>query len=159
MGRTPSAWLLPGSNRITLRVTTSEEPDIGVDSITALAPHSWNHVAFSFDNATEDAFSATIFVNGIADVSVTFRDMKVRGNDGPLHIGRDPSNVGPRRVESAWIVEMPSAVNTRVRTLRARFSRGARTVIPRRTPYCLKFSRTMASLSFSGRKSTIRSSR
>lgn len=96
MGRTPSAWLIPGSNRITLRVTTSEEPDIGIDSVTALAPFSWNHVAFSFNSTTDSAFSATVFVNGVADISVTFRDMEVRGNDGPLYIGRDPGNIGPR---------------------------------------------------------------
>lgn len=98
MGRTPSAWLCPHSNRITLRVTSNTEPDIGIDSVAALRAREWTHVAFSFDNVTDEAFSATIFVNGIVDVSVTFQEMNVVGNNGPLHLGRDPSTLGPRQV-------------------------------------------------------------
>lgn len=96
MGRTPSAWLCPHTNRITLRVTTKAEPDIGADAMAALQARTWNHLAFSFDNSTEEGFSATIFVNGVVDISIVFRGVHVVGNDGPLHIGRDPSNLGPR---------------------------------------------------------------
>ncbi|CAN0015334.1 unnamed protein product, partial [Sphacelaria rigidula] len=95
-GRTPSAWLSPHSNRITLRVTTNTNPDIGIESSTALASRSWYHVAFSFNNKTERAFSATIFVNGAVDVSGVFKDMDVIDNTGPMYIGRDPSNKGSR---------------------------------------------------------------
>lgn len=95
-GRTPSAWLCPYSNHIGLRVTSNTSPDIGIDSTAALAPRSWNHVAFSFDNQSDGAFSATIFVNGAADVSMVFVDMDMIANNGPMYIGRDPSNKGSR---------------------------------------------------------------
>lgn len=98
MGRTPSAWLRPYSNRIALRVTSTTDPDIGADSIAALDARVWHHLAFSFENDTDNEFSATLFVNGLVDISVAFRNIDVVGNDGPLYIGRDPSLRGPRRV-------------------------------------------------------------
>lgn len=98
MGRTPSAWLCPHSNRIALRVTSDTNPDIGTDSVAAIHAGKWNHLAFSFENSSDELFSATVFVNGVPDVSVAFRETSVVGNDGPLHIGRDPSNLGPRQV-------------------------------------------------------------
>lgn len=99
MGRTPSAWLCPHSNHIALRVTSDTDPDIGVDSIASLTAGSWSHVAFTFDNSTKHIFSATIFINGTLDISMEFSRTNVLGNDGPLHVGRDPSNRGPRRVQ------------------------------------------------------------
>ncbi|CAM9568879.1 unnamed protein product [Scytosiphon promiscuus] len=98
MGRTPSAWLRPHSNRITLRVTTDSDPDVGIDSRASLAAGTWSHVAFSFDNNPRMSFSASIYINGTLDVSMAFNGTNVVGNDGPLHIGRDPSNLGPRLV-------------------------------------------------------------
>lgn len=62
----------------------------------ALAPRSWYHLAFTFNNETERAFSATIFVNGAVDVFGVFEDMDVIDNTGPMYIGRDPSNSGSR---------------------------------------------------------------
>lgn len=97
-GRTPSAWLRPHSNRITLRVTTESEPDVGADSKASLAAGTWSHLAFSFENNPSEGFSATIYINGTLDISVAFNGTSVVGNDGPLHIGRDPSNFGPRLV-------------------------------------------------------------
>ncbi|CAM9903173.1 unnamed protein product [Hapterophycus canaliculatus] len=98
MGRTPSAWLRPYSNRIALRVTTDSAPDVGVDSQASLVAGTWSHVAFSFDNIPSESFSASIFINGTLDVSVAFNGTTAVGNDGPLHIGRDPRNFGPRLV-------------------------------------------------------------
>lgn len=102
-GRTPSAWLCPHSNRIALRVTSNTNNDndndnslIGADSTVAISAGSWNHVAFSFDNNTKGTFSATIFVNGVVDISAAFREADVVGNDGPLHIGCDLTNPGAR---------------------------------------------------------------
>lgn len=98
MGRTPSAWLRPHSNRIALRVTTNSDPDVGTDSQASFAAGTWSHVAFTFDNSPRESFFASIFVNGTLDVSVGFSGTNVLGNDGPLHIGRDPSNLGARLV-------------------------------------------------------------
>ena len=101
-GRTPSAWLCPHSNRIALRVTSNNDKDndIGADSRGAISAGSWNHIAFSFDNNTKETFLTTIFVNGAVDISMAFREADVVGNDGPLHIGRDLTNPGARRVLS-----------------------------------------------------------
>eukprot|EP00903_Cladosiphon_okamuranus_P018769 g17268.t2 len=96
MGRTPSAWLCPDSNRIALRVTSETNPDIGANSIASLGVNTWNHVAFSFTNNTNGSFSANIYINGTLDISVDFNEQHVLSNTGPLHIGRDPSNKGPR---------------------------------------------------------------
>lgn len=95
MGRTPSAWLCPNSNRIALRVTSETHPDVGADSIASLGTNTWNHVAFSFTNNSDGSFSACIFINGTLDISMEFNE-HVLSNTGPLHIGRDPSNQGPR---------------------------------------------------------------
>lgn len=99
MGRTPSAWLCPHSNHIALRVASDTTPDIGADSVASLIAGTWSHVAFTFDNSTNGAFLAKIFINGTLDISVEFSGTSVLGNDGPLHVGRDPSNRGPRRVK------------------------------------------------------------
>ncbi|CAN0479666.1 unnamed protein product, partial [Ectocarpus sp. 8 AP-2014] len=98
MGRTPSAWLCPHSNRIALRVTSDTNPDIGADSVASLNAGTWNHVVFTFENTTSGEFSSSIFINGTLDISVQFDGTTVLGNDGPLHIGRDTSNLGPRWV-------------------------------------------------------------
>lgn len=109
-GGTPSAWLCPHSNRIALRVTSDQNNHIGADSTGTISSGSWNHVAFSFFNNTvnNEAFSATIFVNGVVDISMTFGEVDVVGNNGPLHIGRDLSNPGPRRAfneRSNWLCD------------------------------------------------------
>lgn len=52
-------------------------------------------MAFAFENNTQEGgISATIFVNGVTDMSATFRNVDPARNDGPLLIGRDPGNNG-----------------------------------------------------------------
>ncbi|CAM9350301.1 unnamed protein product [Ectocarpus fasciculatus] len=100
VGRTPSAWLCPHSNRIALRVTSDTNPDIGADSVASLNAGTWSHVVFTFDHTTSGEFSSAIYINGTLDISVQFNGTTVLGNDGPLHIGRDTSNLGPRSLVS-----------------------------------------------------------
>jgi TPR repeat protein len=53
--RTPSAWLLPDSNRVLMRVSQKEpsyDPDVGVTSVGELPIREWVHVAFTFNNAS-----------------------------------------------------------------------------------------------------------
>ena len=47
--RTPSAWLVPGSNRITFRVSTTRAKEVWGTSAGAIPPRRWAHVAFSLD--------------------------------------------------------------------------------------------------------------
>ncbi|CAM9421785.1 unnamed protein product [Choristocarpus tenellus] len=95
--RTPSAYLHPFSNRLSVRVTSSVDPDIGVDSSKVLPIQEWTHLAFVFDNSTQGAFSLALYVNGKLDVSAMFQGMDILANDGPLYLGQDPAgNPGTR---------------------------------------------------------------
>lgn len=98
-GRTPSAWLTPHSNHITLRVSSETNPDIGADTLASLRVNTWSHVAFSFENMTGGSYVAHVFINGTLDISVDYGP-NILANHGPLHIGRDPSNLGPRSLVS-----------------------------------------------------------
>lgn len=95
-GTSLSASLCPRSNRIALRVaSTKRDHTISTDSVAALGVQTWNHVAFAFENNTQEGrISAKIFVNGVTDISVTFRDVDPVRNDDALFIGRDPGNNG-----------------------------------------------------------------
>lgn len=95
-GASLSARLCPRSNRIALRVTsTKRDQTVSVDSVAALGVHTWNHVAFAFENNTQEGgISAKIFINGVTDISATFRDVDRVRNDDPLLIGRHPGNNG-----------------------------------------------------------------
>lgn len=122
---TPSVWLHPNSNRLALRVTTSTKPHIGMDSRTQLAAGKWTHVAFSFSNTTVGEFFAAIYVNGLLDVSGTFRDVVNLGPDFPLYIGRDPSTPGPRYSNSARLPVMNLELS-RIETLTSQATMGIR---------------------------------
>jgi len=50
--RTPSIWLHPNSNRLSVRVSTVDTPDIGADSIETLPMNDWVFVAIVFMNYT-----------------------------------------------------------------------------------------------------------
>ncbi|CAM9786004.1 unnamed protein product, partial [Ectocarpus sp. 4 AP-2014] len=138
MGRTPSAWLCPHSNRIALRVTSDTNPDIGADSVVSLNAGTWNHVVFTFDNTTSGEFSSTIFVNGTLDISVQFDGTTVLGNDGYLQIGRDTSNLGPRSLVSLvrlWKGALsPDQVDAIFQASKPLFLREASTALASRYP-------------------------
>lgn len=60
--RTPSAWFLPVSNRLALRVTSEDSPDVGSDTTIDLPIHTWVHFTFVFDNSSDGAPSSSIFL-------------------------------------------------------------------------------------------------
>lgn len=90
---------MPHSNHITLRVSSDTNPDISADTLGSLRVNTWSHVAFSFENITGGSFVARVFINGTLDISVDYGS-NILANPGPLHIGRDPSNLGPRSLVS-----------------------------------------------------------
>lgn len=50
--RTPSVWLLPNSNRLSVRVSSIANHDVGVDTTVPLSTQQWSYVVFSFTNHT-----------------------------------------------------------------------------------------------------------
>ena len=86
--RTPSAWLAPGSTRVTFRVSTTASTEVWGTAKTPLPVREWCHIAFSVDGRI-----MRFYVNGVLDVAVETNG-DVVSNDGNLHIGKDPANPG-----------------------------------------------------------------
>lgn len=109
--RTPSAWLLPGSRYVALRASTVREEDVGATSSVQLPVREWVHLAFVFDNSTEE-FTYKFFVNGKLDVALHYQHT-VLANDSSLHILKDPTHSGPPAlITSLQIWETPLATAT-----------------------------------------------
>uniref|UniRef100_A0A7S3JRD6 LamG-like jellyroll fold domain-containing protein n=1 Tax=Aureoumbra lagunensis TaxID=44058 RepID=A0A7S3JRD6_9STRA len=89
--RTPSAWLLPGSGRLALRISADAEYlDAGVDSFRPAARYgNWTHLAFVWTKE----FKYQLYIDGALDCE--FSASPVLFNDGPLYLGRDPDRPGP----------------------------------------------------------------
>ena len=64
--RTPSAWLVPGSNRITFRVSTTRAKEVWGTSAGAIPARRWAHVAFSLD---ADDRAMRLYVDGRLDAA------------------------------------------------------------------------------------------
>jgi len=58
--RTPSIWLHPDSNRLSIRVSTVDTPDIGADSIQTLPMNDWVFVTVVFMNYTAASMDTSI---------------------------------------------------------------------------------------------------
>ena len=90
--RTPSMWVLPGSNTIAVRMSSVYQPSVGADGNLPLPLRAWAHVALTVANVTTEpgqaTLVATLFVNGVLDVQLTFSD-PILGNSAPLLVGQD----------------------------------------------------------------------
>jgi TPR repeat protein len=82
--RTPSIWLLAGSNRLGLRVSTVNTDDSGTDSASALPTDRWVHVALVVRNAT--ALAGAGVGAGAADVGAA--QGAGDGDDGAAYAGQ-----------------------------------------------------------------------
>lgn len=110
--RTPSAWWKPDERRLVLRVSTTNDPDVGLDSGRTLPLREWVHLGFSFHNCSDELrdevdsscpppgsdtgswdYAVEMFVNGELDQRVRVHDQVVR-NFGPLHVGKGPWTSG-----------------------------------------------------------------
>ena len=86
--RTPSAWLAPGSTRVTFRVSTTASTEVWGTAKTPLPVREWCHIAFSVDGRI-----MRFYVNGVLDAAAETNG-DVVSNDGHLHVGKDPANPG-----------------------------------------------------------------
>lgn len=94
--RTPSAWLLPHTNRIALRVSTDINSDIGYDTTTIIPSNQWNLLTFVFNNISDSKYTAAVYINGRIDIEISFTDHIYHSN-GPLYFFKDTSFLlGPR---------------------------------------------------------------
>lgn len=123
--RTPSAWLLPDSNKLAIRVSTTSYHDVGTETLQEIPMDRWTFLTFVFKNTSQDNttmylsdgvtsrngkgerlltskggdddnnYSISTYVDGKLDVSMTFSET-VLGNDGMLHLFKDVSHDGPR---------------------------------------------------------------
>ena len=94
--RTPSAWFDSDSERLLLRCSDAEMPDIGGTSVGAVPVRKWVHLAFVFNNATTSnatlrqfSFRYEFYMDGKLDSELTFSPrVSIRANDGPFSIGK-----------------------------------------------------------------------
>eukprot|EP00948_MAST-09A_sp_MAST-9A-sp1_P001077 g1077.t1 len=91
--RTPSAFFLPHSNHLTLRLSTSVNLDTGIQSGTEIPQQAWSHLCFVIHNDTREdgEVSYSLYINGTIDASLQIsKDWVIEKNVYPLHIGQDP---------------------------------------------------------------------
>jgi hypothetical protein len=77
--RTPSIWLLPDSNRMTIRASTLLDNDVGAESTIDIPLNEWTHLTFTFENLSRLAntgsgylYEITTYINTTRDVSLKF---------------------------------------------------------------------------------------
>ena len=87
--RTPSAWLLPRSNKVTFRVSTHKAAEAWGTSSVAIPSRAWTHLAV----VGAAGGRAWLYVDGALDTAVAF-NAPLRANSGPLHVGRGWSHGG-----------------------------------------------------------------
>lgn len=115
--RTPSVWLVPNSTRLTVKVSTAREPDVGGETRRSLPIAEWVHVAFLFRNFTDctgnrDAcFEMSTVIDGVPDATYSVVE-PVLGNDGPLYVGKDPWLPGFRGLMSGIEIVSSSTTET-----------------------------------------------
>jgi len=90
--RTPSLWLHPTENILTLRVSTENEMDYGVTASTPLMSDTWYHLALVIDNSTS-SFRAAVYVDG--EVLLELKHDQVIASFGSMKFGHDAWSSGP----------------------------------------------------------------
>jgi hypothetical protein len=120
--RTPSAWLLPTSNRLAIRATTADSPDLGADTTLSLPLSRWTHVCFVFDNSTllsdGGGFKIVTYVDGQLDISIGY-SVGVLANNFSLSLFKDISHDGPRSLVADLAVWDSPLTEAQVRHLAA----------------------------------------
>lgn len=76
-------------------VNVSESLD-DIEILTPLRTSSWNHLVFSVEASEGQTPSISVFINGSLALSAMVHATSVTGMKGPLRIGRDLDNIGPR---------------------------------------------------------------
>ncbi|OQR86546.1 hypothetical protein ACHHYP_10426 [Achlya hypogyna] len=97
--RTPSAWLRPNDRKLILRVSTDEDMDVGVTTISALPLQRWVLLSFVFRNLS-DAYEVEMSMNGRVDTTMRVTNATVLPNTGGLYLGDNPWMAGLRGLVS-----------------------------------------------------------
>lgn len=89
--RTPSVWLLPDSNRLLLRASTTGSMDAGAESLVPIPLNQWTHLAIAFSAippphastsvVNQDGYDGSggykcemsLYVNGSLDIAIQFQ--------------------------------------------------------------------------------------
>jgi hypothetical protein len=120
--RTPSAWLIPTSNRLAIRSTTADTPDLGADTTLSIPLNQWAHVCFVFDNRTQPAngaggeYKIVTYIDGQLDISIGY-STEVIPNNSSFQMFKDVSHDGPRSFVADLVVWDTSLTETQVKSL------------------------------------------
>ena len=118
--RTPSAWLIPTSNRVALRSTTKDTPDLGADTTISIPNDQWTHLCFIFHNQTKknatNGYKIVAYVNGKLDISIGY-STEVIPNNSSLQLFHDISHSGPRSFVADFVVWDSPLTSSHVKNL------------------------------------------
>ena len=118
--RTPSAWLIPTSNRLAIRSTTADRPDLGADSSFSIPLNQWTHVCFVFDNRTQQAsgggYKIVAYIDGQLDISIGY-STEVLPNNASFQMFKDVSHDGPRSFVADLVIWDNPLTATQVRNI------------------------------------------
>jgi hypothetical protein len=120
--RTPSAWLIPTSNRLAIRSTTADTPDLGADSTLSIPLNQWSHVCIVFDNRTQVAngagggYKIVTYIDGQLDISIGY-STEVIPNNSSFQMFKDVSHDGPRSLVADLVVWDSPLTDIQVRNL------------------------------------------
>ena len=87
--RTPSAWLIPRTNRVTFRVSTTHAKEVWGSTKRSIPVRRWTHIAFTLG---PDRLMK-LYVDGYLDSAVETVGIPV-ANDGPMYVGKDMTQPG-----------------------------------------------------------------
>ena len=87
--RTPSAWLVPRTNRVTFRVSTTHAKEVWGTTKRSIPVRRWTHIAFTLG---PDRLMK-LYVDGYLDSAVETVGVPV-ANDGPMYVGKDMTQPG-----------------------------------------------------------------
>ncbi|KAG5177140.1 hypothetical protein JKP88DRAFT_282239 [Tribonema minus] len=140
--RTPSAFLTPAANSVSMRVTTAAASDDGGESAVGVPAERWCHLTFTFDPAAGGGavppaqppslaaapnvqaplrqFAAALYINGRRELLMTLPAENASHNDEPLYIGAAPGARGSRALIAQFRLWRGALSDAAVRTEYAR---------------------------------------
>lgn len=78
-GRTPSVWLLPDRNRMTIRVSTEMDADLAVESLIDIPSFRWTLISFVFSNTSKPSVHIQQRCRDAEDLKNAMSDAESKG--------------------------------------------------------------------------------
>ncbi len=88
--RGPSIWMLPDTNQLHVRLSTTASFNDGFDSIASLTVGQWTQIAI-----TKQGNIWSLYFNGLLDRQQVLGGASL-GNNGPIYLGSTPWQVGAK---------------------------------------------------------------